>query len=99
MATAVDLFLAVVLAGTAGILLAIAAAAWRRVRTRRSLGLLAGFAAFAAKGLVILGLLLTGLASVPFVTYILALDCAIVLLLYVGLAVREVRPDGGPAHP
>jgi len=99
MAAAVDLFLSVVLAGTAGILLAIATAAWRRVKTRRSLGLLAGFAAFAAKGVVILGLLLADVASVPFVTYILALDCAIVLLLYIGLAIREVRPDGGPANP
>jgi hypothetical protein len=99
MATSVDVFLGVVLSGTAAILLAVAVGGWRRMRTRRSLALLAGFAAFCAKGLVVLGLLLSGVVSVPFVTYILALDCAIVLLLYAGVAVREVRPDGGPAEP
>jgi hypothetical protein len=99
MAAAVDVFLGIVLAGTSAILLVVAGAAWRRVRTPRSLALAAGFLAFLIKGLVMIGFLLTGMASGAFVTYLLALDCAVVLLLYAGVAVREVRLDVRAADP
>ena len=97
MAAQVDVFLAVVLAGVSAILASVAYGAWKRLRTRRSGALLAGFFAMMLKGLVLLGLLLSVDAYVPILTYVLALDCAVVLLLYAGVAAREVRSDGESA--
>ena len=98
MASSVDLLLAVVLAGVSGILAAVAAGAWSRMRTRRGIVLLAGFAAMMAKGLLVLALLLYS-STLPLLTYMLAVDCAIVLLLYAGLVVREVRSPVGASGP
>ena len=97
MAAQVDVFLSVVLAGTSAILASVSYGAWRRLHTRRSFALFAGFLAMLLKGLVILGLLLSTETNILFLTYVLALDCAVVLLLYAGVAVKEVRSDGEPA--
>lgn len=82
----IEVFLAVVVAGTAGILTLVAFPAWVRTRSRRAQALILAFLLMTFKGAVLVWMMVVYRAEVPL--WLILIDLLIVLMFYVSLAIR-----------
>lgn len=89
-----EVFLAIVVTGTAGILLLVAMMAWARTRNRRNAALSLAFFTMALKGAVMLWFLSALMIEIPL--WIIVIDLVVVMFFYAALAIRG-EPHAGRA--
>jgi hypothetical protein len=88
-----EVFLAIVVTGIAGILLLVALLAWTRNRSKRNAALSLAFSAMALKGGIMVWALVVLMSDVPL--WLLVIDLVVVGLFYVALTIRgEPRAEG-----
>lgn len=88
-----EVFLAIVVTGTAGILFLVAMMAWTRTRSRRNAALSLAFFAMVFKGALMLWALSAWTWVVPL--WVLLIDVVVVALFYIALAIRGEPHAGG----